>query len=136
LIAGQVRSVLDDARFAGVFAAQQGEAEVSVMGTLRIAGEERAVSGRIDRIAVLADRVLIVDYKTGLAPGSGEPPPHSHVSQLAIYRALLAPLYPDRKIEAALIYVSGPVLVPIPETALDAAMMALEPRSRFEADAG
>jgi ATP-dependent helicase/nuclease subunit A len=135
LVARQVRSVLEDPHFADIFAAQ-GEAEVSVMGTLRIAGEERAVSGRIDRIAVMEDRVLIVDYKTGLAPGSGEPPPPNHVSQLAIYRALLAPLYPDRRIEAALIYVSDPVLVPIPQSALDAAMIALEPGHGIDADAG
>jgi ATP-dependent helicase/nuclease subunit A len=97
---------------------RQGETEVSVMGTLRIRGEERAVSGRIDRIAVDGDRVLIIDYKTGLAPGPGEEPPIGHVSQLAIYRALLIPLYPGRRIDAALVYVSVPVLVEIPASSL------------------
>jgi ATP-dependent helicase/nuclease subunit A len=49
-IAAQVLAILRDPRFAAVFTGS-GETEVSVMGTLRIAGEERAVSGRIDRIA-------------------------------------------------------------------------------------
>ena len=121
----QVLGVLRDARFAPIFDAP-GEAEVSVMGTLRIKGEERAVSGRIDRIALDGDRVLIVDYKTGLAPKPDEEPPASHVSQLAIYRALLAPLYPGRRIDAALVYVSGPFLIEIPGSALDQAMARLD----------
>jgi ATP-dependent helicase/nuclease subunit A len=125
LIAGQVLAVINDPEFAAVFASP-GEAEVSVMGTLRINGEERAVSGRIDRLAVMEDRVLIVDYKTGQAPEPGGPAPASHVSQLAIYRALLAPLYPERRIQAALIYVSGPLLMEIPEAALDAAISAID----------
>jgi len=123
-IEAQVLKVLQDPGFASIFDAP-GEAEVSVMGTLRINGEERAVSGRIDRIALEDDRVLIVDYKTGLAPNSGEQPPASHVSQLAIYRALLAPLYPGRRIDAALVYVSGPFLVEIPGPELDQAMARL-----------
>jgi len=117
----QVLAVLRDPRFAPIFDAR-GETEVSVMGTLRIRGEERAVSGRIDRIALDGDRVLIIDYKTGLAPGPGEEPPAGHVAQLAIYRALLAPLYPGRRIDAALVYVSGPFLLEIPGPALDQAI--------------
>ncbi|MDF1610460.1 double-strand break repair helicase AddA [Hoeflea sp. YIM 152468] len=128
----QVLGVLQDARFAPVFDAP-GEAEVSVMGTLRIAGEDRAVSGRLDRIAIETDRVLIIDYKTGLAPKPGQAPPDDHVSQLAIYRALLAPLYPERRIDAALIYVSGPFLMEIPAAELDQAMARID-RPRNAAD--
>jgi len=125
LIEQQVLAVLQDPDFSPIFDAP-GEAEVSVMGTLRINGEERAVSGRIDRIALDDERVLIVDYKTGLAPNPGEQPPTGHVSQLAIYRALLAPLYPGRRIDAALVYVSGPVLIEIPAAALDQALSRLD----------
>ena len=120
----QVLAVLDDPRFSPIFEAA-GEAEVSVMGTLHIGGEERAVSGRIDRIALDGDRLLIVDYKTGLAPRPGEQPPAGHVSQLAIYSALLAPLFPGRPIDAALLYVSGPSLIEIEGAALDAALARL-----------
>ena len=120
----QVLAVLNDPKFARVFDTS-GEAEVSLMGTLHIGGEDRAVSGRIDRIALDGDRVVIVDYKTGLAPAPGEAPPHGHVAQLAIYRALLMPLYPGRRIDAALLYVSGPQLVEIEGPALDEAIAAL-----------
>ena len=120
----QVLSVLQDQRFAPIFDAP-GEAEVSVMGTLCISGEERAVSGRIDRIALVGEWVLIIDYKTGLAPAEGEDPPPGHIAQLAIYRALLAPLYPGRQIDAALVYVSGPFLIEVAALALDQAMAKL-----------
>ncbi|WP_161784993.1 double-strand break repair helicase AddA [Hoeflea sp. BAL378] len=120
----QVLAVLSDPKFSPVFDTT-GEAEVSVMGTLHIGGEDRAVSGRIDRIALDGDRVVIVDYKTGLAPAPGEAPSAGHVSQLAIYRALLMPLYPGRRIDAALLYVSGPHLVEIAGPALDEAIAAL-----------
>ncbi len=123
-IESQVLAVLEDPRFSPIFEAA-GEAEVSVMGTLRIGGEERAVSGRIDRIALDGERLLIVDYKTGLAPGPGEEPPAGHVSQLAIYRALLAPLYPGSQIDAALVYLSGPNLIEIAGAALDDAFIRL-----------
>jgi ATP-dependent helicase/nuclease subunit A len=124
-VEAQVLAVLQDPAFAPIFDAP-GEAEVSVMGTLRVGGEERAVSGRIDRVALDGDRVLIVDYKTGLAPNPGEPPPSGHVSQLAIYRALLAPLYPGRRIDAALVYVSGPFLIEIAGPVLDHAMAGID----------
>ena len=57
--------------------------------------------------------------------GPGEEPPASHVSQLAIYRALLKPLYPGRQIDAALVYVSGPVLIEIPGPSLEVAISGL-----------
>ena len=39
-------------------------AEVGIAGTLEIGGIERSISGKIDRLAVTASDVLIVDYKT------------------------------------------------------------------------
>ena len=47
----------------------------------------RPLSGRIDRLAVADDRVLIVDYKTNRpAPASVADAPHEYVMQLALYR--------------------------------------------------
>ena len=46
------------------------------------------ISGRIDRLSVLADRVLIVDFKTGRAPKAGaEGLAPTHLRQMALYRA-------------------------------------------------
>ncbi len=62
-----VMSVLEDESLGPLFSAGS-RAEVSVMGTMRLKGELRAVSGRIDRMTVLPDRVIIADYKTNRNP--------------------------------------------------------------------
>lgn len=120
---GRVLEILADPAFAIAF---QGAAaaEVSVMGTLMLRGQERSVTGRIDRLAITDDRVLIVDYKTGQPPAH-DAIPESHVAQLAIYRALLKPLYPAREIIAGLLYTGAPVLIPLSANELDIAFSRL-----------
>ena len=59
--------ILENRTFSACFSPGS-QAEVSVMGTLTIGGSERAISARLDRIAELDDRVLIVDYKTNRPP--------------------------------------------------------------------
>ncbi len=81
------------------------QSEVSIMGTLKLDDREYAVSGRIDRLVVSDSRVMIMDYKTNRnPPASEEQTPISHRAQLAIYREILAPLYPGRAIECVLVY--------------------------------
>jgi len=70
--------------------------------------------------------VLIVDYKTGRAvPQSVAEAPDEHLAQLAIYRALLSPLYPGREVRAALLYTARPLLLPLPAEALEHALARL-----------
>ncbi len=74
----------------------------------------RALSGQIDRLVVVGDRVLIVDYKTLRSPPASE---HEvapiYLRQLAIYRAALVRIYPGREIRCALLWTEGPLLMPI-----------------------
>jgi ATP-dependent helicase/nuclease subunit A len=120
-----VSAILSDAGFGALFA-EGSRAEVSVMGTLDLGGRARAISGKIDRLAVSADEVLIIDYKTnrGVPKEISEVPPE-HVAQLALYRALLQPVYPGRRISAALLYTAAPVLMPVPVGALEDALARL-----------
>ena len=61
------------------------------------------VSGQIDRLVVTPGEVLIVDYKTNhTPPASAAEAPSGYVRQLALYRAVLAQLYPGKRIRAAL----------------------------------
>ena len=84
-------------RFAPVFAAGS-RAEVSIVGRLPRPGQPPAlVSGQIDRLVVTAAEVLIVDFKTNLAPpATAAEAPAAYVRQLALYRAVLRQLYPTR----------------------------------------
>ena len=70
--------------------------------------------------------VLIVDYKTNHAPPdhAAEAPP-AYIRQLALYRAVLAKLYPQLTIRAALLWTEMPELMEISAPALDAQLEAI-----------
>jgi ATP-dependent helicase/nuclease subunit A len=73
------------------------------------------ISGTVDRLLVLPDRVRLVDFKTGRAvPRTLAEIPPSHVRQMAHYVAALEVIFPGRAIDAALLYTSGPTLHALP----------------------
>ncbi|AZN70286.1 double-strand break repair helicase AddA [Georhizobium profundi] len=124
-LAAEALSILDDPQFAEVFAPGS-RAEVSVMGTMRLSGRDHVVSGRLDRMVVLPDRVLIVDYKTNRpAIERLEDVSFAHRAQMALYRDLIAPLYPGRHISAALVYTQAPSIIALPNSVLEAAIAEL-----------
>jgi ATP-dependent helicase/nuclease subunit A len=114
-------SVLDDARFAPVFGPGS-RAEVALTGALP-SPSNAAINGRIDRLVVTPDRVLVIDYKTNRpAPDALDRVDPAYVLQAAVYVAVLKRLYPDRPVEAALVWTDGPKLMPIPQPMLEAAL--------------
>jgi ATP-dependent helicase/nuclease subunit A len=125
-LAAQVRSLLNDARFAPVFA-DGSRAEAAIAGRLTTRrGDPVLVSGQIDRLVVAPDAVLIVDYKTRHAPpASAAAAPPAYVRQLALYRAVLARLYPGLPVKAALLWTETPELMEISAPALDAELAAI-----------
>ncbi len=117
-IADQVMQVLNDARFAALFAPGS-RAEVPIVGSVTIAGETVAVSGQVDRLVVTPDAVLIADFKTGRnTPDRFE----GYAKQLAQYRALLQKIYPGRTVRAALVWTEVPDLMELSADDLDAAL--------------
>ncbi len=117
----EVTAVMADPAFAPVFA-EGSRAEVEIVGRLARASGEVSVSGRIDRLAVTPERILIVDYKTNRpAPETLDSVPETYVTQLALYRTLLSRLYPGRAVTAALLWTDGPALMEIPAATLDSA---------------
>lgn len=110
-------AVTEDPRFAALFGPQSlAEAPIAavVEGGL-------VVSGTIDRLLVEADRVRVVDFKTGRrAPATPEAIPDYHLRQMAAYAEALAVIFPGRRVEAALLYAAGPVLHVLPPTLLAA----------------
>ncbi len=122
-LAGRILALIDDPRFAEVFAPGS-RAEVSIVGRLpRLAGPKALVSGQIDRLVVTPSEVLIVDFKTNHAPPrSLAEAPAAYLRQLALYRAVLTRLYPERSVRAALLWTETPELMEISAPALDAAL--------------
>jgi ATP-dependent helicase/nuclease subunit A len=122
----QVLSLIGDIRFAAVFAPGS-RAEVSIVGRVDRQGRPSAlVSGQIDRLALTPAEVLIVDYKTNHAPPlTIAEAPAAYIRQLALYRAVLARLYPQRPVRAALLWTETPEMTEIPAPALDAQLAAI-----------
>ncbi|TIR68701.1 MAG: double-strand break repair helicase AddA, partial [Mesorhizobium sp.] len=120
-----VLSILFDRSFGALFSPSS-RAEVAIMGSLEVKGKLRSISGKIDRLAVTAETVSIVDYKTNRpAPASLAEVPPAYVLQLALYRALLQPLYPGRTVTAALLFTEAPRLIELPAAAMDGALARL-----------
>lgn len=79
------------------------------------------VAGTVDRLLVAPDHVLLVDFKTGRRVPSGlDQVPDHHIRQMSAYAAALAVIFPDRPLDAALLYTSGPILIPLSQAVLDA----------------
>ncbi len=114
-MAAAALSVLQDPRFAEVFGPGS-RAEVSVAGGAAGLPPGLKISGRIDRLVVLPDRVLVCDFKTNRpSPGAIEDADPAYLRQMALYAALLADIFPGRSIGAALVWTDGPKLMAIPE---------------------
>ena len=122
-LAAQVLGLIDDPRFASVFAPGS-RPEVSIVGRLELSGQPKAlVSGQIDRLVVTPSEVLIVDFKTNHAPPTtAAEAPKGYVRQLALYRAVLSKLYPQRIVRAALLWTETPEMMEISAPALDAGL--------------
>ena len=121
-IAEEVLVLLDAAPFAALFAPES-RAEVPIVGRLVLGQESVRVSGQIDRLAVTQSSVLIADFKTNRpAPRRIEDVPPAYLRQLALYRAVLQKLYPNKIVRAALIWTEVPDLMELSSEVLDAAL--------------
>ncbi|HET8546259.1 MAG TPA: 3'-5' exonuclease, partial [Pseudolabrys sp.] len=121
-ISDEVMRVLGHQHFRELFEPNS-RAEVPIIGRVMAGGELVRVSGQVDRLAVTPGAVLIGDFKTNRpAPRRIEAVPEGYVMQLARYRAVLAKIYPDRPIRAALIWTEVPDLMELSEETLDNAL--------------
>jgi ATP-dependent helicase/nuclease subunit A len=116
-IVAETLAIARDARFAPLF--QPGSlAEVPVVAQIG----DYDLEGQIDRLAVVEEDLLIVDYKTNRPPPTTlEEVAPAYIAQLAGYRKALAPIFPGRRLRAALLWTDGPRLMEVPSTVLDAA---------------
>lgn len=126
-IAEQAMRVLEDARFSELYGPAS-RAEVPIVGRVQVNGETVRVSGQVDRLAVTPGSILIGDFKTNRPPPRriAEVPP-AYIRQLALYRAVLVKLYPDRPVRAALIWTEVPDLMELSAEDLDTALMQITP---------
>jgi ATP-dependent helicase/nuclease subunit A len=109
-------AVTEDPRFAELFG-DGALAEAPIAAVV----EGLVVAGTVDRLVVTPERVRVVDFKTGRrAPATLDDIPAYHLRQMAAYAAALGVIFPDRTVEAALLYSAGPVLHLLPPALLAA----------------
>jgi ATP-dependent helicase/nuclease subunit A len=97
----------------------QGQSEVAIDGTVPGLGR---VTGRVDRLAIAADVIYLLDYKTNRSPPLTIPAEHPYARQMAGYVALLQQAYPGHVIKAALFWTQSGALYWLSSTLLSQAL--------------
>ena len=101
----EAQAIMDMPELAALFT-NQAYAEIPVSGLVG----HYAVSGVIDRLVETDDTVIFVDFKTGHSPDDLCDIAPSYVTQMGLYARLLGEIFPDKRINAGLIYTEAPRL--------------------------
>ncbi|MGD2134358.1 MAG: double-strand break repair helicase AddA [Maricaulaceae bacterium] len=121
-LAAETFAILDDPKFAPLFGPDS-RAEAPVAGGSPYLPKGVVVNGRVDRLAITADEVLIVDFKTDRPPpDQPEDVGRLYLEQMAAYRAVLRALYPQKDVTAALLWTDGPRLMVLSGKLLDSVL--------------
>ena len=124
-IVENVQSVLSDESLAPCFQPETSRAEVPIMGIVSLPSRDRSVSGTVDRLAVLDDRVIILDFKTGrYVPKNADVIPQDYALQMALYAMLLSQIYPEKSVEPVIVWTTaaeGARIMRLPDAALEEA---------------
>ena len=95
-ILSEVSSVLNNPEFAEVFA-EDSRAEVPIMGEV----DGKIISAQIDRLVIMPDKIMIVDFKTNRRVD--EIPP-AYINQLKVYAKLISKIYPTLPVETYILW--------------------------------
>ena len=124
-ITASALSVLEDARFTEVFGPGS-RAEAAVAGSAPELPAGLSISGRVDRLVVTPERVLVVDYKTNRpSPDVAENASRADLVQMATYVAVLRQVFPGRRVEAAQVWTDGAKLTPLSDSLVASTLAGL-----------
>lgn len=115
-IAHEVVKVLNHPDLAPAFSPSS-RAEASITGVLK---DGTLLSGQVDRLVVLPDKVLIIDFKTNRpSPDFAADVPKAYLKQMAAYEAVLKAIYPDKAMQTALLWTDKPHFMILSSEQLD-----------------
>lgn len=126
-LVAETLAVLDDPAFAAAFGPGS-RAEVSLVADLPELGPAARVHGRVDRLCVTDNEVLILDFKTGRPVTKESDVPGLYTTQMALYRAAVARIFPKKRIACALVWTEGPSLLALSSAVLEAETMRIRAR--------
>ena len=116
-ITRETLAILNDPQFAPIFGPGS-MAEVPVSGLIPSSAGKNSqiINGRIDRLLITPEEILIIDYKTNRpSPHHIKDVPQAYMDQLRGYHDILRQIYPDRPIRCALLWTDGPHLLSLDE---------------------
>ena len=97
LILRKVNNVVDDPELAEIFDHPNARAEVPIIAKI----DGKMISGKIDRLIIKENKVLIIDYKTGQKNDSLD---QRYREQMRLYQAILQKIYPKKEIGYKIIW--------------------------------
>ena len=102
----EARAVAADPRLAHLFRSEPWEGAWSEVPLQYLDGDGRLVHGVVDRLLLAPDRVLVVDYKSHrqARPDNLDELGAAYAEQLRLYAEGARRLWPDRAVEAALLF--------------------------------
>jgi ATP-dependent helicase/nuclease subunit A len=111
-------ALVNNPKFAPLFSSQS-RAEVTLRGVVYHHQKAHQFKGQIDRLLISDDKITIVDFKSNskVPPKLSDIPP-AYVMQMALYKAALAEIYPNHKIETALLWTKRQKLQTLPAALL------------------
>jgi ATP-dependent helicase/nuclease subunit A len=120
-IAGKAMSILARAELATLFGPGS-RAEVPFRVKVKQRGKPIWLSGRIDRMVVDEQGVLVVDYKSdATVPEEAAKVPGNYLTQLGLYALVAGQLFPGRNVRAAILWTELESLMNLPDGLLEAA---------------
>ncbi len=120
MLGKEVAALVSTPALAHVFAPDT-LAEVSVSAPLPALGGQ-VIQGVIDRLIVSSEAVTVVDFKSNLlVPTRPEDIPTGILRQMAAYVEAVRQIFPDRVVNAAILWTTNAELMPIPQAQLAAA---------------
>jgi len=113
-------AILDSPDFAHLFGpGSRAEAAIAAVPAPADRAAQAYLSGRIDRLVVGEEEILVVDYKTDRqVPDAPERALESYIAQLAAYSAALERVFPDKRVRAFILWTEAPALMEIPPVLL------------------
>lgn len=100
----EANAILSNPNFADLFGVQS-RGEVAVAADIHYEGKPSRITGRIDRLLITDQEVLIVDFKSDANPPSASDAiPKNYRTQLTRYRAALRNQFPNLPINCAILW--------------------------------
>lgn len=121
-------SILARPEFSELFGPNS-RAELPFMMDVLRHGKPARLVGRIDRLVVAKDRVLVVDYKSDASPpGVASAVPAPYRTQVGLYAFVASQLFPELAVEAGILWTSLESLMILPVTMLGETIAAFTKR--------